>query len=133
MNPWVTMWNTTKPYIPLDTAISITTKCTEVLSAIIFFPSYHPLRYRLIISNLTLGSNILSSNINIAKKTLATTIVDECNRLLTGVGPSIAMGSQYPKIQTADFLRVAIINRNHMYCTSTLNNSNIIPTSPKRL
>lgn len=28
------------------------------------------------------------------KKTPATTIVEECNRLLTGVGPSIAMGNQ---------------------------------------
>jgi len=91
----------------------MTTKCTDVLRATIFLPSYHPLRYKLIINIPIIGMAILISMYIIPKNTLATTIVEECSRLDTGVGPSIAMGNQYPNNQIADFLSKAIITGNH--------------------
>jgi len=42
------------------------------------------------------------------KKTPATTIVELCNKVLTGVGPSIALGSQLENSQMALLVRPAI-------------------------
>lgn len=57
-------------------------------------------------------------------------MVEECNNEETGVGPSIAMGSQYDCAQIADFLRTAI---NAISQLSTLQMSNISAKSPARL
>lgn len=63
------------------------------------------------------------------KNTPATTIVEECSNELTGVGPSIAIGNQYPETVSADFPRIEIIN---IQLLTPITNS-IIPISPIRL
>jgi len=81
------------PYIPQDTAKNMTTKCTDVLRAIIFLPSNQAGKNMdiIIIADRPRIRLPLSIIDNI---TLATTIVEECNSDDTGVGPSIAIGNQ---------------------------------------
>jgi hypothetical protein len=43
--------------------------------------------------------------------TLATTIVEECNRELTGVGPSMALGNQLLNTVNEDFVRMASLTK----------------------
>jgi hypothetical protein len=98
------------PYKPHDTARNIITKCTEVLKAIIFLPSNHAGRNKDIIITAEIPNTRLPPNI-IDNMTPATTIVEECNNDETGVGLSIAMGSQYLIIHKADLPMTAIILR----------------------
>jgi len=48
-------------------------------------------------NKITKTTGTLTGN-NIIRYTLATTIVDECNKEDTGVGPSMATGNQYCQI-----------------------------------
>jgi len=81
------------PYIPQDTDKNMTTKCTEVLSAIIFFPSNHDGKNNDIITIVDIPRTKLLPSI-MDNMTPATTIVEECNNEDTGVGPSMAIGNQ---------------------------------------
>lgn len=101
------------PYTPNETARNITARCTEVLNAIIFFPSNHDGKKSDM--SITVVSPIVILPLRvIASTTPATTIVDECNRDDTGVGPSIAIGNQYLRIQIADLPRIAIKPRTQL-------------------
>jgi len=88
--------------------MNITTKCTEVLKAIIFFLSNHAGRNNDIMIKAVTLNTILPLSI-IDNMTLATTIVEECKSEETGVGLSMAMGNQYPIIHKADFPNTANI------------------------
>jgi len=96
------------PYILQDTARNIITRCTDVLRAIIFLPSNQAGRNSDMITSADRPKTKLPPKI-IESITPATTIVEECSNDDTGVGLSIAMGSQYPITQSADFLRIASI------------------------
>jgi hypothetical protein len=93
-NPWVMIWNRTKPAILIVEPRNITPKCTEVLNAIIFLESNQLLRN--IDITITAENAIPNPKFmyHIDNVTLATTIVDECSKEETGVGLSIAIGSQ---------------------------------------
>jgi len=95
-------------YIPHDTARNIITKCTDVLSATIFFLSNQAGKNSDMIKIAVSLKTKLPLSI-IDNITLATTIVEECSSDDTGVGPSIAIGSQYLITQIADFLKIASI------------------------
>jgi hypothetical protein len=58
---------------------------------------------------------------HIESVTLATTIVEECNRDETGVGPSIAIGNQYERTQIADLPKTAIKQRIQFLVIPTTN------------
>jgi len=94
------------PYIPQDTARNIITRCTDVLRAIIFLPSNQAGKNNDMITIADKPKVKLPPNI-IDNITLATTMVEECSSDDTGVGLSIAMGSQYLMIHNADFPRIA--------------------------
>jgi hypothetical protein len=68
---------------------------------------------------------------HIESVTLATTMVEECNRDETGVGPSIAIGNQYDIIQIADLPRTAI--KQKIQFLVTLITNIIRKKSPTRL
>jgi len=99
--------------MPQDTAKNITARCTEVLRAIIFLPSNHAGKNSDIIITAVRPRIRFPLKI-IDSMTLATTMVEECNKEDTGVGPSIAIGNQYLKTQMADFLRIAIKHRDQL-------------------
>jgi hypothetical protein len=61
--------------------------------------------------------------------TLATTIVEECNRELTGVGPSMALGNQLLNTVNEDFVRIASLTKKESSLTSQKNRKK----SPTRL
>jgi hypothetical protein len=54
-------------------------------------------------------------------KTLATTMVEECNRLETGVGPSMALGNQLLNTVNDDFVRMASPTKKESSLTSQKN------------
>jgi len=73
----------------------IRAKLTAVEYAMIFFISIRDLfRLTTQIPNIFIIVNITGMDHNDAKYKPATTIVDECSNEDTGVGPSIAIGSQ---------------------------------------
>jgi hypothetical protein len=106
-NPCVIICITTSPGILIDAPINITQRCTAVLNAIIFLASNQEGKNKDIMIMPTTDNTILLKPNNMDNITPATTIVDECNRDDTGVGPSMAIGSQYEKIQMADLPKIA--------------------------
>merc|ERR1712187_750838 len=90
------IYTTTTEYNPITDNNTINTKWIEVEYAIFFFTSICPII--LIANKITTNTIGTLLGINIIRYTLATTIVDECNKDETGVGLSIATGNQYCQI-----------------------------------
>ena len=61
----------------------------------------------------TISIALIRGNIRAIRNTPAVTIVAECKRAETGVGPSIASGNQVCKPNCADFPIAPINNRKH--------------------
>lgn len=123
----------TNLHMPNLTIHIITDRCTEVLNAIIFFPSYHEGKIMPIITNPIILTAIPLSKYSDPSTTPATTIVEECNSDDTGVGPSIAIGNQYLPTHNADFPNTATTTNTHNIFPSIIHNKHINLTSPSRL
>jgi hypothetical protein len=109
----------------------MTPRCTDVLKAIIFLESNQLLRKTDIIRTAVRAIPKPKFIYHIESVTPATTIVEECNKDETGVGPSIAMGNQYERIQIADLPRTATKQKIQFLVIPT--NNIMIKKSPIRL
>lgn len=111
---WYKIWKIKSLKFKNLTVKSINLNWLVVLKATTFFKSNQPKAKSLekkevkILNNLKTDKNFVVYNLlNFTdKNTLATTIVDECKRDETGVGPSIAIGSQKLKPKREDFPKI---------------------------
>lgn len=127
---WYKMWKIKSLKFKNLTVKSINLSWLVVLKATTFFKSNQPKARRpekkevKILNNLKIDKNFVEySLLNFTdKNTLATTIVEECKSDETGVGPSMAIGSQKLKPKSEDFLKIdkKIKNKNQKSKTKEL-------------
>lgn len=127
---WYKIWKIKSLKFKNLTVKSINLSWLVVLKATTFFKSNQPKARRpekkevKILNNLKIDKNFVEYNLlNFTdKNTLATTIVEECKSDETGVGPSMAIGSQKLKPKSEDFLKIdkKIKNKNQKSKTKEL-------------